>query len=271
MTSRTRPATARGTPRRATPAQALLAGGVLAQVVYPLTDGAARDAVAAVAVGLLAAACVAHAARTRGITRAGLLVAATAGVGLVAELVGTRTGVPFGSYAYAPGRLGPTVAGVPLVVAAAWTTGAWPAWCVARRLVRGAPARVAVGAWALVSWDLYLDPQMVADGRWSFAAAGPTLPGVSGVPLSNLLGWVVVSVVMVSLVARLDRDGPRRGPRPGTEDLVPIALWLWTWLGSAAAHLVLLGLPASGLWGLVGLGVVGVPLLVRLHRRTARW
>ena len=242
----------------------LLGAGVLAQVVYPLTAGTARDVVTALAVALLAAACVAHAAATRGAGVAAALVLVTAGTGLLAEVVGTRTGVPFGSYAYAPSRLGPTLLGVPLVVAAAWTVGAWPAWCVAGRLVRRGPGRVLVAAWALASWDLYLDPQMVADGRWSFAADGPTLPGVEGVPLTNLAGWLAVSLLMVVLVSLVDRSPARPGGATG--DGVPVVLWLWTWLGSAAAHLVLLGLPVSGLWGLAGMGLVGVPLLLALRR-----
>jgi putative membrane protein len=43
-------------------------------------------------------------------------------------------------------------------------------------------------------------------------------------------------------------------------------MFLWTWLGSALAHAVFLGLPYSAGYGSVVLGVLGVPLLVRLVR-----
>ena len=38
--------------------------------------------------------------------------------------------------------------------------------------------RVAVGALALASWDLFLDPQMVDAGHWRWADPLPALPGV---------------------------------------------------------------------------------------------
>jgi putative membrane protein len=187
---------------------------------------------------------------------------ATAGVGLVAELVGTRTGVPFGEYAYAPGRLGPTVAEVPLVVAAAWTVGAWPAWCAARAVATSPAARAGLTALGLTAWDLYLDPQMLADGRWAFTGGGPVLPGVPALPLTNLLGWALVGLVVGTLLSRVDRDGPARAG-----DGVPVALYLWTWLGSGLAHLVFLGLPVSGVYGLLGMALLGVPLLRAVRPR----
>lgn len=246
--------------RRTVPAGVLLAAGVAAQVAYPLTTGSARDRVSVAVVVLLAGACLAHAGATRGRRTVAGLVVVTAGVGLLAELVGTRTGVPFGCYAYAPGRLGPELGGVPLVIAAAWTTGAWPAWCAARRVATAAVPRVLLAATGLAAWDLYLDPQMVADGRWRFCGDGPTLPGLGEVPVSNLAGWVVVALVMAAGLAVVDH---RAG---GADDTVPVALLLWTWLGSGLAHLVLLDLPVSGVYGLLGMGVLGVPVLRSLRR-----
>lgn len=255
--------------RSTAPAWVLLAAGVLTQVAYPLTGGAGRDGVSVAAVLLLAAACVAHAAAVRGPRWAAGLVVVTVGVGLGAELVGTATGVPFGCYAYAPDRLGPAVAGVPLLIGPAWTLGAYPAWCAAQRLVaRAAGPRWLLAAWGLASWDLYLDPQMVADGRWTFCGGGATLPGLAAVPVTNFLGWLLVAGLVAAGLTALDRHAP--APVGDGSDAVPLALLLWTWLGSALAHLVFLGLPVSGLYGLLGMGVLGVPLLARLRRPRPR-
>lgn len=252
-----------GPDRRNRPVAAwsFLGAGVLAQVAYPLTAGAARDRVSVAVVVLLAAACVVHAATTRGVRSVVGLVLLTAGAGLVVELVGTRTGVPFGRYSYTPGRLGPDVDGVPLVIAAAWTVGAWPAWCAARRVAGRVVPRVLLAAAGLTAWDLYLDPQMLADGRWRFTGGGPTVPGLEGVPLSNLLGWAVVALLMSAGLAALDHRPP---VLRGSDD-VPVTLFLWTWLGSAVAHLVFLRLPVSGVYGLLGMGLLGVPVLLSLR------
>lgn len=244
--------------------------GVATQICYPLTGGVVRDAVTVAAVLLLACACVAHAAATRGAPWAAGLVLITSGGGLLAEFVGTMTGFPFGGYAYTTdGALGPELGSVPLLIGPAWTFGTYLAWCAAQALTgpgKGA-VTVLVAAWGLASWDFYLDPQMVADGRWVWAESAPALPGVPDVPLTNYAGWLLVAVLLGSALQGLDRAlGAPRSERDG----LPLMLFCWTWLGSAVAHALLLDLLASAGYGLVGMGLVGLPLLARLLTPT-RW
>ncbi|MDQ3154246.1 MAG: carotenoid biosynthesis protein [Actinomycetota bacterium] len=240
-------------------AAAAAAAGLAAQIAYPLSAGSLRDLLTVAVVLLFAGACAAHAVAGRGTRWAAAMVTVTAGGGLLAEFVGTATGFPFGGYVYtADGGLGPEVAGVPLLIGPAWTFGAYPAWCAARALVGSSVAVVPVAAWGLASWDLYLDPQMVADGRWSWEDATPALPGLPGIPLSNYAGWLVVALLMTAVLHALDRASGT--PRDG----LPLALFCWTWLGTALAHAAFLDLPVSAAYGLVGMGVVGVPLLHKL-------
>ena len=150
----------------------------------------------------------------------------TAGGGLAAEAIGVRTGLPFGEYSYA-GTLGPEVLDVPVVVPLAWTMMAYPVLLAARRLTRGAGSSP-VGAFGLMAWDVFLDPQMVGDGHWTWADPTPSLPGVDGIPLTNFAGWLLVgAVMMLVLTAVLPRDDPHR---PADESL-PATLLVWTWLG----------------------------------------
>lgn len=243
------------------------AAGVAAQICYPLTGGPARDRITIAVVVLLAAACVVHAAATRGTRWAAGLVLITVGGGLLAEFLGTTTGLPFGSYVYsAGGALGWELGTVPLVIGPAWTSGTYLAWCAAQAVLgpRAGAFAVPVAAWGLVSWDLYLDPQMVADHRWRWTGTGPALPGVPAVPLSNYAGWLLVALVLCAALYRWDRTlGAPRPPPP--RDGLPLALFCWTWLGSALAHALFLDLPVSAGYGLVGMGLIGVPLLVVLR------
>jgi uncharacterized membrane protein len=241
-------------------APAVLAGAVvLAQIAYPLTpSGGPRDGLTVATVLLFAAASLAHALATRGPRAAlGLLVVAGGG-GLLAESVGVATGFPFGSYSYA-GSLGPSVLGVPLVIPFAWVMMAWPALVVAARLTRSRPARVAVAAAALASWDLFLDPQMVDAGHWRWADPAPGLPGVGTVPLTNYAGWALVALLLMLV---LDRAVP---VRPSTQDTLPYGLYLWTYFSSVLALAVFFGLPWAALWGALGMGTVAVPLLRSLR------
>ncbi|WP_137723865.1 carotenoid biosynthesis protein [Prescottella subtropica] len=247
----------------------LAVAAVGAQIVYPLVDGRVRDVVTVAVVVLLAAASVVHATAVRGGRWAAGLVASTAGIGLVSEIVGTATGYPYGCYAYATDRLGWAIADVPAVVPLAWTAGFYPVWCAASLVTRTRVTRIALTTIGVVGWDLYLDPQMVADGQWRWCVADAGLPGIAHIPLTNYAGWLFVAAVMATVVDRLDTRIGSPTPSP-VSDAVPLALLLWTWLGSSLAHAVFLDAPElrySAVYGLFAMGVVGVPLLVRLARR----
>lgn len=237
----------------------LLAATVACQIAYPLTDGTARDrlTVATVLVTFAAVAC--HAVfrfRAAAAPALGLVLAAALGV----EALGVHTGVPFGDYDYGPG-LGAELAGVPLVIPAAWAMTAYPALLVARSLTGGLTRRhgrwvtAFVAGWALATWDVFLDPQMVEEGYWRWADPDPSLPGSPDVPLTNYAGWLVVSV---PLMAVLDRVLPR-DDAPSQGDLLPGLLYLWTYAAQVLGSLAFFDRPAVALLGGLAMGAVAIP------------
>ncbi|MBG6064056.1 carotenoid biosynthesis protein [Micromonospora ureilytica] len=261
----------------------LLAVLVFAQICYPLTTGAARAGltVATVVLGWLLS--VGHALLSRGPRVAAALVAVATGGGFAIEAVGVATGVPFGSYDYS-GELGPKLAGVPLIIPLAWTWMAWPAWLAAVRLTGGNATtasgggptaggsgptvgrwvgRIALATVGLAAWDLFLDPQMVAEGYWVWRDATPALPGLAGIPVSNYLGWLLFAVLLMSALRPLAGPAVEHTDR---RDHPMVALYLWTYFSSILAHAVFLDLPASALWGAAGMSVTAVPLVVTLLR-----
>ncbi|MEV0760965.1 carotenoid biosynthesis protein [Nocardia sp. NPDC050435] len=236
---------------------------VLAQICYPLTEGAARDRVTVLVVLLATATALAHATLTRGARYAAGFLVIVSGLGLLAEILGTATGFPFGCYDYAVDRIGPALAGVPLVVPLAWTGGVYPVWVVAGLLVRRPAARIGLTALGAVGWDLFLDPQMVAAGQWLWCDTDAGLPGLEQIPLTNYAGWFGVGLLMAGVLTVWERWS---GPPRRASVAVPVAVFLWTWLGSALAHAVFLDLPASAAYGAVGMGLLGIPLLGWLAR-----
>ncbi len=240
---------------------------ILTQITYPLTAGIGRDRVTAAVVLLSALAALTHAWATRGPRWAAGLLLIVSGLGLAAEIVGVATGFPFGCYTYAQHRLGPELAGVPLLVPLAWTGGVYPVWIVAGLLCRPgkhrARTRIPLTALGAVGWDLFLDPQMVSAGRWSWCSPLPGLPGTPHIPVTNYLGWFAVALLMAALLEVLDRRDAPADRRVA----VPVVVFLWTWLGSTLAHAVFLGLPASAGYGFLGLGLLGIPLLYTSARR----
>lgn len=271
-------------PVRTTPVVwTLVAAAIGVQIAYPLMPDGWRTEVTVASVIVFFTAAMADAARVHGLAGAGLVIAIAGGGGLIAEAIGVATGWPFGHYAYT-GTLGPELLGVPVVVPLAWAMMAWPALVVARTLaVRGA-AVVVVGAAALTTWDIFLDPQMVAAGHWTWFDPTPALPLVPGIPLTNYAGWLLVSVLVMAVLARTLGGGRETTPGGGREATAGggrettagggrlpsapgAALYLWVYFSSVLGHLVFFGLPGSAVTGGVLMGAIAVPFAVTLWRR----
>lgn len=233
----------------------LAAAAILAQIAWPLTSGGSRVVTTQIVVALFAGASISHAWVHRGARWALSYTAIVWTYGLVIEFVGTTTGFPFSPYEYTD-VLTPAVFGVPVVVPLAWSMMAYPALLVGRRLAQGRVARVAIGAYALSSWDLFLDPQMVAEGYWVWLSDLPGLPGVPQIPLVNYLGWLGGSALLMAVLALL--------PDTLAPEGVPALLYGWTWIGGIVANAVFLGRPWVALWGGVAMGLVAFPYLRRV-------
>jgi uncharacterized membrane protein len=234
---------------------------VLAQIVYSMTEPGQRLPATVVSVVAFAVASVCDAAARSGPGTAVRLVLVAGGGGLLAETVGVHTGFPFGDYRYT-GTLGAEVLGVPALVPLAWIMMAWPAVLVGRALAVTPWLVVPVGAVALASWDVFLDPQMVDAGHWVWAHPAPGLPGVADVPLTNFAGWLLVAALMVYLLHRATPPGTGLDLRAGPAPL----LYLWTYGSSVWAHAAFFGRPWVSLVAGVLMGLTAVPFAVVLWR-----
>ena len=204
--------------------------------------GATRALVAAM---LGASALEAHEARGR---RGLAAVGAAGALGFATEVVGVRTGRPFGHYTYS-GLLGPRVAGVPLLAAAAWAMMARPAWVVAGRISRR--WRVPLAAGALTAWDVFLDPRMARDGYWSWPGGGR----YEGIPASNFVGWFATGTGVFAVWALVDPDDN------GSPEA--LGLYVWTWVGETIANAVFWRRPVTAAAGFAAMGAFALPALRR--------
>ncbi|XRQ12574.1 carotenoid biosynthesis protein [Actinomadura welshii] len=175
----------------------LLAAMVAAQVASGVRPEPIR--LTSVVVVLLGASAVAFLAGRDGPGRAAGAFGAAAALGYAAEWIGVRTGLPFGEYSYTS-LLQPQPGGVPVTVALAWGGMGLAAHAVAAAIVpRPGLKRWVTGALALTAWDLFLDPQMLRLGLWTWPDGGP----YHGVPLSNFAGWLVVSLLLMGMIDTL--------------------------------------------------------------------
>jgi putative membrane protein len=225
-----------------------------AEIAYPLTDGTTRDRVTIAAVVLFFLAGFTHAWGHRGLGWALGLTVIAGGGGLLVEALGVATGVPFGDYAYAD-RLGPQLLDVPAIIGLAWAMLAYPALLVGRKLSgrrQNWLVATALAAVAFASWDLFLDPQMVDAGQWTWSDPTPALPGVTGVPLTNFAGWLLVSLVLMAVLHTVLPERP-------ANDALPATLYLWTYASSVVANLVFFDRPGVALAGGAVMGAVALP------------
>jgi putative membrane protein len=197
----------------------------------------------------------AEAADARGARSTAVAIAVPGAVGFGAEVLGVATGRPFGSYTYSA-QLGPRIAGVPLLAAAAWAIMARPAWIAAGWCSARPALRVPLAAAALTAWDAYLDPRMVEEGYWSWPAGGR----YAGVPASNFAGWFATGLVAFTAIAALDREAP------DARDDGALGLYAWTWLGEAIANAALWRRPLTAAVGALAMGSVAAPALRRRWR-----
>ncbi|MGV9775029.1 carotenoid biosynthesis protein [Streptosporangium sp. NPDC003464] len=187
----------------------VLGGGLLLAVIAAQVASGLHPrpiGLAGVVVLLLTASALAFAARAHPLPRAAAALGAAAVTGYAAEWVGVRTGLPFGDYGYT-GLLRPQLGGVPVVVALAWGGMGLAAHATAAAAAPGSrAARIGLGALALTAWDLFLDPQMVRLGLWTWHD-----PGLyRGVPAGNFVGWLVVSLLVMAVIeAALTDPGAR--------------------------------------------------------------
>jgi len=232
---------------------ALLVG---AQVGYSFVPERQLTTATRSIVALMLATAGAEAVHARGARRGASLLLVAGGTGFAVELTGVATGRPFGHYHYS-GKLGPRVAGVPLLAAAAWAMMSRPAWTVAGLIDRRPLARVPLAAGALTAWDVFLDPRMVREGYWSWPGGGR----YEGVPASNFIGWLGTAMVIFGVWAALERA--ESDSEVASHDDGALALYAWTWIGETVANVAVWRRPRIAAAGGTAMGMFAVPALAR--------
>ncbi len=228
---------------------------ILGQIVWVLVGDSGRTLLSVLTVVTFFLASASHAFLNRGAGWAAAYLGISLGFGWAIEVLGLATSFPFGDYVYSP-DLGITAFGVPLVIPMAWSMMAYPCLLAAQRLSATGLGTALIGGWVLAAWDLFLDPQMVGEGFWTWPQPGWELPGITGIPFQNFLGWLLSAIVLMWLLDRL--------PRKAASDAVPTTLLTWVFASSVFANLVFFGRPGVALWGGICMGVVVIPYLWRM-------
>ncbi len=234
----------------------LLGCTVFLNVLWLLDDGDFRILVTILAVSTFAFSSFFHAWSTLGRNFAFKLVAICFTLTFAIEAIGASTGFPFGNYSYGP-DLGKQLLGVPLLIPAAWFMMLYPSFIIGRLLTHNYLFSTLIGAWLMATWDLYLDPQMVNVGYWTWFNDGNV--ATTQIPLSNFFGWFFSSTVIIGLINLLPVT---KSQNPHIR--IPVIAVFWIWIGGFVANVVwfkpFLDQPLVGISGAVGMAVVLIPL-----------
>lgn len=236
---------------------AALALTILLQISYPLINGAALDFLTIATVYVGAIAMLLHAYLSFGAKYFARYLLLTVLFGYFIEFLGVHTGWPFGIYSY-DDSLGPDIFDVPIVVPFAWVMMVHPALVAARRVTK--KWTFIYGGAILATWDLFLDPQMVDAGRWTWEVTGSHIPFVKEVPLSNFFGWLLAGcaiVALLNLVLPFERRKESASVRAVT------LLLSWVLFSGIVGNLFFFDRPGLALLGALSFGVCVIPFIYK--------
>jgi putative membrane protein len=216
---------------------------ILLQVSYPLLNGESLRVVTIATVYWGAAAMALHALLAFGARYAFTYLGITLAFGYFIELIGVKSGWPFGVYSYDP-SLGPQIFVVPLVVPFAWAMIAHPILCAARRVAGNWV--FLYGGFGLMAYDLFLDPQMVSAGRWKWEVTGSHVPFQPNIPLSNMFGWLLAGIALMAL---LNFFLPKEQRKYGSSLIATDVFLAWSWFGGIVSNLFFFDRPGVALFG----------------------
>lgn len=167
-------------------------GGVLAHLVWRKTPEGAGWTAPAFLGCAAALVFVAEAGARRWLAGVGI-------AGLLVELIGATTGLPFGRYSYTD-VLQPQLAGVPAAMFCAWVILIAYVKALLEPLGWSRRRGVAIGAAWMTAIDLAIDPVATqALDFWRWHAPG----AYYAIPLSNFAGWFLVSALLLASGRRL--------------------------------------------------------------------
>ena len=162
---------------------------------------------------------------------------------ILAEIIGTKTGLLFGQYHYTE-LLQPQILDVPILIGFAWLMLLPITWGMA--YATPFQSRLTLSLYAGISmteWDLYLDPQMVSWNLWVWDQVG--IFHYFGIPLHNFLGWFVVASLITWIV-----NPPKLTSFPCL--LIYACVWILQFIG----QFVFWGQMLVAIFGFIGMGSI---------------
>ncbi len=120
---------------------------------------------------------------------------------MLAEAMGVRYGLFFGEYLYG-GALGPSVAGVPLIIGVNWMLIITGTTAVMMKRTRSLAVMSFFAALAALAFDIVMEPAAVELGFWEWHQGA--------IPFKNYVSWFFITFVFSAIAGRVKLDIPSK-------------------------------------------------------------
>uniref|UniRef100_UPI004047E619 carotenoid biosynthesis protein n=2 Tax=Roseivirga sp. TaxID=1964215 RepID=UPI004047E619 len=124
-----------------------------------------------------------------------IFIIATFLIGFFAEVLGVKTGMIFGDYAYGE-TLGIKVLNVPLSIGLNWAILIYIAGIVSNKLFENFWLRISFGSILMVLLDFLIEPVAIDFDFWTW--------NTPEIPIQNYIGWFILSLLLHSLFQKLN-------------------------------------------------------------------
>ncbi len=121
-------------------------------------------------------------------------------LGYAIEVVGVKTGWPFGAYTYGE-VLGFKLLGVPLIIGFNWFLLSYCFYLLTSTLAINSLFKSAIAAFGMVLLDLLIEPVAIVLGYWSWQS--------HQIPITNYAAWFCIAIVFQIALNRIKSTGPR--------------------------------------------------------------
>jgi putative membrane protein len=210
---------------------------------------------------------VSHSVLSWGLKRSLWMFAFAFIIAFSAEVLSINYGLGYGNYYYTD-LLGKGLFGMPFLTALTWVPVLYSAFSLSEYILipvrNNFSARIrfpvligvaVTGALATTAWDLMIDPIAVSQGWWVWVDGGQYVPYLnSGIPVSNYIGWLIVSFVIMLIFVSITRGAPPIHHSPSLRIYGPITLYASLLITTIGATLSVLDRPEVALVGLLAMG-----------------
>ncbi len=112
-------------------------------------------------------------------------------LGFIIEVIGVKTGFPFGAYTYGE-NLGIKLFDVPLLIGANWMVLIFACTAIASLFTNSKWLTIALAALLMILIDFFIEPTAPKFDYWSWAIHHP--------PLSNFIAWYVIAAILAFII-----------------------------------------------------------------------